>query len=179
MESSLSSSINATNQRGQSRNIAELQNEFSHSQQKNMIQGQNGMDYSRSFSTPGNNLSPPTPISSFTRNSTMSPTHQASLQPSRSWTKSPVSSKIPDPPLFRVPSTSLQSKTMHSMPSSPSEYNKTNLREVNKSPTPAALQNQIQLMKNKDESKLSRQNSRESVSHSSSFANGRETPSFR
>ncbi len=133
-----------------------------------MIQGQNGMDYSKSLSTPENNLPPPTPISSFTRNSTMSPTHQ-----------SPVSSKIPDPPMFRVPSSPLQSKSIHEMPSSPSQYSKANIRGVNKSPTPTALQNQIQLMKNKDESKLSRQNSRESVSHSSSFANGRETPSFR
>lgn len=144
-----------------------------------MIQGQNGMDYSKSLSTPQNNLPPPTPISSFTRNSTMSPTHQSPPQPSRSWTKSPVSSKIPDPPMFRVPSSPLQSKSMHEMPASPSQYSKANIRGVNKSPTPTALQNQIQLMKNKDESKLSRQNSRESVSHSSSFANGRETPSFR
>ena len=184
----ISSQKDATNQRGQSNwnNIAELQDDYIHSQHKNMIQGQNNMDYRRPPLNRGTTFSFLSSTPTLSRNSPVQTLPQQSTINNQQ-SKSPVTTNIPEPPPFKVSSASIQSidnkpNSMHAMPSAPLQYNKATLRKGNVSPTLTMLQNQIQIMKNRDDTNplhLPRQNSRESVSHSSSFVSGRDTPSFR
>ena len=125
-------------------------------------------------------LPPPMPPASSTNKaSAMSPVESLSRNPSNSNTSSNLKYN-PSNTNFNTLYSNFSTSNSNYNPSN-SNYNGMNLRSTNVSPTPTQLQNQLQQMKSKEEARpIHRQSSRESISRSSSYGNGRETPvSFR